>query len=237
MFTRRTFVASTAALSLASAPGAFAQDTCAVMTPDRQKALSPLDAVQLLKDGNARFIAGQTVNCDLLAQVRATAQRQSPFAAVLGCMDSRVPPELVFDQRIGSIFALRVAGNFASTDMLGSLEYATRIAGAKAILVLGHTDCGAIKGALDKAKLGNLTVTLRNIDPAIEASREVTGERSSRNKPLVRAVTEANAQIAARMIVQKSETLSGMVARNQLVVVPAVHNVATGQVTFLERTA
>lgn len=237
MLTRRTFIASSAAVSFAAAPGAAAQDGCAVFTAERQKATAPLDAVQFLKDGNARFAAGQTVNCDLLAQVRATAHRQAPFAAVVGCIDSRVPPELVFDQRIGSIFAARVAGNIVNADILASLEYATRIAGAKAIVVLGHNECGAIKAALDKTRLGNLTALLRHIEPAIEASREITGERNSRNRPLVHAVTEANVQITARMIVQKSETLSGMVGRKQIVVVPAVHNVATGRVTFLERTA
>ena len=124
-------------------------------------------------------LAGKTVNCDLLQQIEATAQGQAPFAAIVGCIDSRVPPELVFDQRLGSVFAARIAGNFVNTDIVGSLEFATKVAGAKLIVVLGHSECGAIKGAIDNVQLGNLTATLSNIWPAVEATEAVAGERTS----------------------------------------------------------
>ena len=113
--------------------------------PDRQKSTAPDDAIARLKAGNERFTAGKSINCDLMAQVRQTAGNQAPFAAIVGCIDSRVPPELVFDQRIGDVFCARVAGNFVNTDIIGSLEYSTKVSGAKAIVVLGHNSCGAIK--------------------------------------------------------------------------------------------
>ena len=130
---------------------------------------------------------------------------QAPFAAIVGCIDSRVPPELVFDQRLGSS-SRRIAGNFVNTDIIGSLEFACKLRGAKAIVVLGHTDCGAIKGALDQAKLGNLTEMLKNIEPAITATK-LDGERSSKDKKLVQAVADANAKLAAKLILDRSPIL------------------------------
>ncbi len=153
MFTRRTFVG--AAATLAVVGSAQAQDACMVVSKAAQAATTPEAAIAALKAGNERFVAGKSVNCDLMAQVKITADGQYPIAAVVGCIDSRVPPELVFDQKLGAMFTARVAGNFVNTDILGSLEFACKITGAKAIVVLGHTDCGAIKGALDQAKLGN----------------------------------------------------------------------------------
>lgn len=229
---RHVFGGMTLALAAASTP-VRAQDACAIFTPERQKSLTPDAALQMLKDGNARFLAGKSVNCDLLAQVRATAAGQAPFAAIVGCIDSRVPPELVFDQHIGDIFAARIAGNFVNMDIIGSLEFAARVAGAKTIVVLGHTECGAIKGALDQAKLGNLTAMLRHFDPAIAAAQSVEGERSSKNKKLVEAVTNHNAQLAAKMLLDQSEVLRQMVSAKELVVASAIHDIATGKVTFL----
>ena len=190
------------------------------------------EAIQLLKEGNERFIAGKSVNCNLLAQVRATAQGQAPFAAIVGCIDSRAPPELLFDQRIGDMFVARIAGNFVNTDIIGSLEFATKIVGARAIVVLGHTDCGAIKGSVDQVKLGNLTKMLENFTPAIEASKSVAGERSSKNAKLVQAVADANARLAAKMLMDRSEVLRELVDNKQLVISAAMHDVATGKVTF-----
>jgi carbonic anhydrase len=233
-FSRRSLVCGTAIATLAGALPAWAQDACAVFTKDRQKALTPETALQMLKDGNARFAAGKTVNCDLLAQVRATANGQAPFAAVVGCIDSRVPPELVFDQRIGDIFAARIAGNFVNVDIIGSLEFATKLAGAKSIVVLGHTECGAIKGAIDQAKLGNLTTMLKNFDPAIEASKPFDGERSSKNTKLVQAVADSNAKLAAKMLVEKSDVLRELVQTKELLIVAAMHDVSTGRVTFFQ---
>ncbi len=154
-----------AALTGAAVSAAHAQDSCAVYTKNTQSSTTPDAALKRLKEGNARFVAGKTINCDLTKQVRETANQQSPIAVVVGCIDSRVPPEMVFDQRLGDVFAARVAGNFVNTDILGSLEFATKIVGSKLIVVLGHTECGAIKGAVDNAKMGNLTALLANIRP------------------------------------------------------------------------
>lgn len=230
--TRRSFLGTTAAVTFAGATAARAQDACSVVTADRQKATTPAAALKALKDGNARFVAGSTINCDLRAQVKATATGQYPIAAIVGCIDSRVPPELVFDQRLGDIFAARIAGNFVNTDIIGSLEFATKLAGAKVIVVLGHTECGAIKGAVDNAKLGNLTKMLENFAPAVAASAGVAGERTSKNKKLVQAVADSNVTIAAKQLVDRSEVLRDLVASGQLQIVSAMHDIATGQVAF-----
>jgi carbonic anhydrase len=229
MYSRRAFVMSTA-LSLAAGT-AQAQEGCAVFTPTRQKATTPQDALRMLQDGNARFVSGKSINCDLMQQVRATAHGQSPFAAIVGCIDSRVPPELVFDQRLGSIFAARIAGNFVNTDILGSLEYACKVAGAKAIVVLGHSDCGAIKGAIDQAKLGNLTEMLTHIEPAVAATK-LSGKRTSKDKKLVQAVADTNAKLTARAIIARSLVLKQMADNKEIIVAAAMHDIETGRVSF-----
>lgn len=231
---RRTFLGAVSAVSLTGLAGgsAFAAEQCAVFDKARQSAITPEEALARLDDGNARFVAGKTVNCDLMAQVRATASGQAPFAAIVGCIDSRVPPELVFDQRIGDIFSARIAGNFVNTDIIGSLEFATRLAGAKLIVVLGHSECGAIKGAIDNVELGNLTATLSNIRPAVEQTRAVPGEHSSKNPQLVQAVADTNAKLAARMLLDRSVILAELVQARSLKVVAAMHDVGNGRVTF-----
>ena len=171
------------------------------------------------------------INCDLLAQVKATSTGQAPFAAIVGCMDARVPPELVFDQRIGDIFCARIAGNFVNTDTIGSLEFATKVAGSRAIVVLGHSECGAIKGAVDNVQLGNLTATLANIRPAVDATTS-DGERSSKNAQFVQAVAKMNAQLAAEMLTSKSPIMKELVESGELRIVWAMHDVATGHVAF-----
>lgn len=235
MFSRRSFFRSAAIATAALATtGAHAEgDACSVYTPDRQKGVTPEQALQLLKDGNARFVDGKTINCDLRAQVKATASGQAPFAAIVGCIDSRVPPELVFDQRIGDVFAARIAGNFVNDDIIGSLEFATKVAGAKAIVVLGHTECGAVKGAIDKVKLGYLTKMLENIQPAVEAVKDAGGERTSKNKKFVQAVADQNAILAAKKLVEKSDVLRELIAQKQLVVAAAMRDISTGEVRFL----
>ena len=152
MLNRRLFCGCALFAGL-GATAAHAQSTeCAIFTPARQKEISPDDAVARLMAGNARFTAGKSVNCNLMEQVKETAHGQAPFAAVIGCIDSRVPPELVFDQRLGDIFCARVAANFINVDILGSVEYATKVVGARAIVVLGHNECGGIKGAIEAIK-------------------------------------------------------------------------------------
>jgi carbonic anhydrase len=205
---------------------------CAVFTPARQKEISPDEAIARLKAGNERFVGGKTVNCNLMEQVKETANSQAPFAAVLGCIDSRVPPELVFDQRIGDIFCARVAANFVNTDILGSLEFATKVVGARAIIVLGHNECGGIKGAIDNVRLGNLTAMLTHIRPAVQATK-TSGERNSTNHEFVQAVAIENARLAAAKMTSASPVMKELVATKQLRVIPAMHDLATGRVTFL----
>jgi carbonic anhydrase len=231
MNTRRSFLM---AMGIAAATSAArAQSVCAVFNKTSQSATTPDQALARLKECNARFLAGRTIHCDLRAQVKETAGGQAPFAAVLGCMDSRVPPELVFDQRIGDIFAVRIAGNFVNTDILGSLEYATKVAGAKLIVVLGHTDCGAIKGAIDDVKLGNLTATLANIRPAVSQVTGVEGARDSKNKYFVQSVAEQNAKDAASMLTSRSEVLAALLGEDKIKIQAAMHDVSTGAVNWL----
>ncbi len=230
MTTRRSFLVGAALL----AGRAAADDSqCAVFTKERQSAVTPAMALQNLKDGNARFVAGRSIHCDLIAQVHATASAQAPFAAILGCIDSRVPPELVFDQQIGDIFVARIAGNFVNDDIIGSLEFSTQLAGAKAILVLGHSDCGAIKGACDDVKLGHLTGALAHIRPAVAAVAKTMGPHTSKDRPFVQAVADQNAKDAAAQLLSESAILRELVAAGQLKVAAAMHDIGTGAVRWL----
>jgi carbonic anhydrase len=205
---------------------------CVAFDKARQEAMTPTQALEMLKEGNERFASGRSIHCDLMAQVKATAQGQAPFAAVVGCIDSRVPPELVFDQHIGAIFAARIAGNFVNTDIIGSLEFATLLAGAKLIVVLGHTECGAIKGAVDDARLGNLTATLSNIRPSVIKVQGIEGAQNSKNKKLVQAVADQNARDAAGLLMARSEVLRQLVAEGKLRIVSAMHDVGSGRVSW-----
>jgi carbonic anhydrase len=232
MTTRRNFLMGIGALG-AGAAGVRAEDLCAVYTKATQSATTAEQAIDRLKEGNARFVAGRPIHCNPQTQVKLTAAGQAPVAAVLGCMDSRVSPELVFDQRLGDIFAVRIAGNFVNTDILGSLEYATQVAGSKLIVVLGHSDCGAIKGAIDHVKLGNLTAALENIQPAVAEVTAADGPADSKNKRFVQKVSERNAQDAAAQLISRSKVLASLVDEHKLTVVAAMHDVSTGVVTWL----
>jgi carbonic anhydrase len=231
MNTRREFLAITSALA-AVATTARAQETCAVLTKATQAATTPEQALARLKEGNGRFVSGKTLHCDPRMQVKDTAMGQAPFAAVLGCMDSRVAPELVFDQQIGSIFSVRIAGNFVTPEILGSLEYATKVAGARLIVVLGHSDCGAVKGAIDYVKLGNLTTTLGHIRPAVMEVTKVSGAHNSKDKAFVQSVANQNAKDAATMLTAHSEILADLVAKHDLQIAAGMHEVGTGVVTW-----
>lgn len=229
---RRKTLASIAAIGgLAGSGMARAKDQCVAFTPDMQAAKTPEAALKRLQDGNARFAAGQALHCDLLEQVRSTAQGQAPFAAVLGCIDSRVPPELLFDQNIGDMFVARIAGNIASTDIIGSLEFATALAGAKLLVVLGHSECGAVKGAIDDAKLGSLTGVLQQIRPALK-QLDYKGVPSSKDAALVQRVAEQNAKDAAAQLTSRSETMAKLVKEGKLKIVYAMHDVASGRVAW-----
>ena len=234
MISRRLFCGCLAGgLSLA-ATAAHAQSTeCAVFTPDRQKALSPDDAIARLKAGNDRFMTGKSVNCDLMAQVKQTASSQSPFAAIVGCIDSRVPPELVFDQRIGDVFVARVAGAFVNTDIIGSLEYSTKVVGSRAIVVLGHNSCGAIKAAVDNVKLGNITAMLKNFQPALATLTKADGHRDSHNDALVQKVAEASVRQTVQNITKRSPIIKAQVDAKEVKIVAAMHDITTGKVSWL----
>lgn len=204
-----------------------------VMNGASQKAMTPDQALAELMAGNQRFLSGRMYRRDWVSQVKATAEGQYPFAVVLGCIDSRVPPEVVFDQGIGDIFSPRIAGNFANTDIIGSIEFATQLAGAKLIVVLGHSECGAVKGACDGAVMGNLTATLSNLAPAVYAVKDAGGDRTSKNKKFVQLVADANVRLTVDALVQRSSVLRERVAKGELKIVGAMHSVATGQVEFL----
>ncbi len=240
---RRTFLTAAGALAATTlSAAASAQATkggasaggaaCVPFDHARQAGTTPDGALAMLKEGNLRFVGGKSINCDLLAQAKATAQGQAPFAVVLGCIDSRVPPELVFDQRIGDIFVARVAGNFVNTDIMGSLEFATKLEGAKCIVVLGHSECGAVKGAVDDAKLGHLTATLANLRPAVLKAKGIDGPQSSKNKKLVQAVADQNAKDAAAMLASKSEVLRDLVKEGKLKIAAAMYDLGSGRVTW-----
>jgi carbonic anhydrase len=206
-----------------------------VQTRETQAAMTPDEALRLLRAGNERFASGVALQRDLSEQVRDTSAGQYPFAAVLGCIDSRVPPELVFDTGIGDVFSARIAGNALDDELLGSLEFATKAAGARLIVVLGHTRCGAVLGACDGVEMGHLTKTLKLLAPAIEASRElVPAPHDSSNAAFVQHVTEQNVRLTAKALLERSEILAGLAKEGQLRVVPAVYDVATGAVRFLE---
>jgi carbonic anhydrase len=200
----------------------------AASTKESLAAMKPSEALGRLKQGNGRFLAGAAPR-DLMAQVKATASGQYPFAAVLSCMDSRVPPEIVLDQGIGDLFVVRVAGNVVDTDDLGSLEYATKVVGSKLILVMGHTSCGAVKGAIDDVKLGNLTFLLEKIRPVIAAS----GPGASHDAAYVDKVAESNVRQTIREIREKSPIIRELADSGKIGLAGAMYDVATGKVTFL----
>ena len=201
----------------------------AVQTKESQAAMTPAAALEKLKKGNARFVERNMRARDWQAKVSATASGQYPFAVVLGCMDSRTPIEIVFDQGIGDVFGIRIAGNIVNEDELGSMEYATKVVGSKLLLVLGHTSCGAVKGAIDDAKLGNLTGLLAKIRPAVSAS----GPGSSKDDAYVTKVAQANVSQAMKEIREKSPTIKAQLDAGTVGLVGAIYDVSTGKVTFL----
>lgn len=234
MLTRRKFCTCLlATVPLVATPAFSEAIECAVFNDQRQNETSPNEAIKRLKQGNERFVTGHSINCDLMRQVKETAAKQSPFAAIVGCIDSRVPPEMIFDQRIGDVFCARVAGNFVNDDILGSLEYATEVAGAKAIVILGHSSCGAIKSAVDDVKMGHITNMLAHIAPALSNLDSSDGIRSSSNKQLVQKVAEQNARITAENLINRSNIIQKRYEDGNLVIIPAMHDVNTGKVAWL----
>jgi carbonic anhydrase len=200
----------------------------------QQAAITPDAALARLQEGNQRFVSGASLRRDYPAQVKATATGQYPFAVVLSCIDSRSTPEIVFDQGIGDLFVARVAGNYATADIIGSMEFATKVAGAKLVVVLGHTECGAIKGACDNVQLGNLTTVIQALQPAVSDVTDVQGDRNSKNKKFVLLVTEANVRRTVAKLRSDSPILHDMENSGQIKIVGAIQDISTGQVTFYQ---
>ena len=201
-------------------------------TAETQATMTPEKAVQFLKEGNIRFQNNLKANRNLLQQVNDTSEGQFPFATILSCIDSRVSAELVFDQGLGDIFSIRIAGNFVNEDILGSMEFACKVAGSKLILVLGHSNCGAIKGACDDVKLGNLTTLLSKLKPAVEAVQDVPGDRNSSNPEFVQRVADMNVDITIENIKKLSPVLNEMCDRGEIAIIGGIYDVHTGEVNF-----
>jgi carbonic anhydrase len=204
----------------------------AALTKEKRDSLTPDQIIELMKKGNARFRAGKMQPRDFLAQKRASAAGQYPAAVILSCIDSRAPAEIILDAGIGDTFNARVAGNVSNPDILGSLEFACAASGAKVVLVMGHTSCGAIKGAIDNVQLGNLTGLLDQIKPAVEAT-QYTGERSSKNLAFVDAVARTNVQQTITSIRNGSPTLHDLESKGQIKIVGAMYELNGGEVKFL----
>ena len=203
-------------------------------TKETQTALTPEKALLLLKEGNARFQNNSKANRNLLEQVNDTSSGQFPFATILSCIDSRVASELVFDQGLGDVFSIRIAGNFVNEDILGSMEFACKLAGTKVLVVLGHTSCGAIKGACDDAKLGNLTTLINKLKPAVKAVRapEELHLRNSGNIDFVNSVAEKNISMTIDNIRNQSSVLREMEIVGTIKIVGAMYDINTGLITF-----
>lgn len=207
-----------------------------------QDAITPPLALQLLENGNTRFIKNLKENRDLLQQANETSKEQHPFAIILSCIDSRTSAELIFDQGLGDIFSIRVAGAVIGEDILGSLEFACKVAGAKIIVVLGHSNCGAIKGACDdvdthdKSEMTNLTCVLSKIKPAIHDETTTVEKRTSRNLEFVANVTAIHTEKTVKAIMEGSKTLKDLITKGECGIIGGHHELETGQVTFHPKT-
>ncbi len=201
-----------------------------------QPAITSEDALKSLREGNYRFISNLQTNRNLLQQVNETRNGQYPFAAILSCIDSRTSAELIFDQGLGDIFSIRIAGNIINEDILGSMEFACKIAGSKLIVVLGHSKCGAIKGACDNVQLGNLSTLLNKIQPAVYFERETIENRTSQNAEFVANVASIQVKRSVEAVIEQSLVLREMVENKEIALIGAIYDVETGNVEFLEET-
>ena len=205
-----------------------------VLTQEEQEKLTPDEVLRVLQDGNRRFVSGTLTSRDHSKLVREAATGQFPKAMILSCVDSRIPVEDVFDRGIGDVFVARVAGNFENTDILGSIEFACKVSGAKLVLVLGHEHCGAVKAAIDDAVLGNITQMLKNIKPAVESISGYKGDKSSNNPEFVHMVAEKNVRLTIEDIRTRSPILKEMEDAGKIKIVGAMYDMDTGEVEFLE---
>ncbi len=202
-------------------------------TKENLNNLSPEDAIKLLQDGNKRFVKNLKMNRNLLQQVNETSDGQYPFAAILSCIDSRTSAELIFDQGLGDVFSIRIAGNVLNEDILGSLEFSTKVSGAKVIVVLGHTKCGAIQGACNQVELGHLTGLLKKIQPAINAETEFKVDRNGNNYEFVDRVALINVELTIRGILEKSPIIRELHDNHEIGIIGGMYDLETGNVTFL----
>lgn len=204
------------------------------LTKEMQSSITPNMALDLLKDGNKRFVNNLKINRNLLQQANETSDGQHPFAVILSCIDSRTSAELIFDQGLGDVFSVRIAGNIVNEDILGSMEFGCKVAGAKIIVVLGHTKCGAVKGACDNVALGNLTGLIEKIKPAVDQEMTTTKDRNSSNAIFVENVAELNVGLSVKNILIKSPIIAEMVKNGEIGIVGGVHDITTGEVKFFE---
>ena len=202
------------------------------LNKEMQASITPRKALEILKEGNTRFINNLKAHRNLLEQVNDTRDGQWPFAIILSCIDSRTSAELIFDQGLGDIFSVRIAGNIVNTDILGSMEFACKVAGSRLIIVLGHSKCGAIKGACDHVEMGNLTELLSKIQPAVYQEIETKEERNASNTTFVENVAEINVKRSVKNIIERSYVLEQMIAKGEIGIVGAMHNIETGEVNF-----
>ena len=204
------------------------------LNKELQSAITPRKALEILKEGNNRFVNNLKAHRNLLEQVNDTRDGQWPFATILSCIDSRTSAELIFDQGLGDVFSVRIAGNIVNTDILGSMEFACKVAGSKLIVVLGHSKCGAIKGACDHVQMGNLTELLSKIQPAIYQEKETLTDRNAKNAPFVENVAQINVKRNVKNIIERSFILEQMVENGEIGIIGAMHNIETGEVTFYD---
>ena len=203
---------------------------------ESQSTVTPERALAFLREGNQRFVQNLRAHRDLLAQVNATREGQWPFATVLSCIDSRTSAELIFDQGLGDVMSIRIAGNIVNEDILGSMEFSCKVAGSRLVVVLGHSNCGAIKGACDHVQLGNLSTLLNKIQPSVYFEKTVRQNRTSKNDAFVARVTEIQVRRSVEAVVERSVVLREMVERGEIGLVGGVYSVDSGQVEFLEDT-
>lgn len=206
------------------------------LTKEMQAAITPAMALDLLVEGNKRFINNLKINRNLLQQANETSDGQHPFAVILSCIDSRTSAELIFDQGLGDVFSVRIAGNIVNEDILGSMEFGCKVAGAKIIVVLGHTKCGAIKGACDHVEMGNLTALLSKIRPAVDAETTTVSNRNSNNATFVENVAAINVRRTVETIMERSPILRTMIENGEIGIVGGTHDISTGQVVFYPET-
>ena len=202
------------------------------LNKELQASITPRKALEILKEGNNRFVHNLKAHRDLLEQVNDTRDGQWPFATILSCIDSRTSAELIFDQGLGDVFSVRIAGNIVNTDILGSMEFACKVAGSKLIVVLGHSKCGAVKGACDHVEMGNLTELLSKIQPAVYQEKQTLTDRNASNSPFIENVAEINVKRNVKNIIERSFILEQMVENGEIGIVGAMHNIETGEVTF-----